>query len=106
MAQSSVPIRRENNYDHDFPSKQPAYPSDHTPTKEVKRELSPVPTVQVCPINVIQGDSILVMLTYKEGTGAFWFIIIFLVHNSFWEGEGGMLHTNILIAGFFATGFS
>ena len=35
-----------------------------------KRELSQVPSppaVQVCPINVVQGDSILVKLKYKEG---------------------------------------
>ena len=79
MAQSSVPIRRENNYDNDFPSKRPAYPSDHTPTKGVKRELSPVPlppTVQVCPINVTQGDSILMKLKYKEGT---------FIYNSQWK---------------------
>ena len=39
--------------------------------KEIKRELSLAPsppTVQVCPINVVQGDSILVKLKYKEGT--------------------------------------
>ena len=38
--------------------------------KEIKRELSPapsLPTVQVCPINIVQGDSILVKLKYKEG---------------------------------------
>lgn len=38
--------------------------------KEIKRELSPaplLPTVQVCPINVVQGDSILVKLKYNEG---------------------------------------
>ena len=29
---------------------------------------SQVPAVQVCPINVVQGDSILVKLKYKEGT--------------------------------------
>ena len=79
MAQSSVAIERENNYDPDLPSKRPTDPTDHTQTKEIKRELSPVPlppTVQVCPINVMQGDSILVKLKYKEGT---------FIYNSQWK---------------------
>ena len=94
MAQSSVAIKRENNYDPNLPSKRSTYtdPTDHTPTKEVKREWSPVrspPTILVCPINVVQGDSILVKLTYKEGPGAFWFIydlqiLNLLVSNSLW----------------------
>ena len=38
--------------------------------KEVKKESSPAPlspAIQVCPVNVYQGDSILVKLKYKEG---------------------------------------
>ena len=38
--------------------------------KEAKREMShglSLPAIQVCPINVVQGDSILVKLKYKEG---------------------------------------
>ena len=38
--------------------------------KEIKKESSPVPSspaIQVCPVNVHQGDSILVKLKYKEG---------------------------------------
>ena len=32
-----------------------------------KRGTSHAPAIQVCPINVVQGDSILVKLKYKEG---------------------------------------
>ena len=71
MAQSSIAIKRENK-DREYYDqvKQPTDPTD----QEVKGEESPVPslpTVHVCPINVIQGDSILVKLKYK---GVFWFI--------------------------------
>jgi hypothetical protein len=75
MAQGSVAIKREKPdgayYDQELPSKRSTDPTDHIPSKEIKRELSPVtppPKVQVCPINVTQGDSILVKLKYKEGT--------------------------------------
>ena len=53
-----------------YSSQQLVHSSSRVLHKEVKRELSPglsPPTVQVCPINVVQGDSILVKLKYKEG---------------------------------------
>ena len=47
------------------------HPQHQALHREVKRELNPVtpslPAVQVCPINVCQGDAILVKLKYKEG---------------------------------------
>ena len=66
MAQSShmAIIKRENK--DDLSSKRPTGPTNHTPSKEIKRESSTPPTaVQVCPINVAQGDSTLVRLKYK-----------------------------------------
>ena len=64
MACSSVTIKQEHTgvtYVH---------PSSQVLPKEVKRERSHAPSqpaIQVCPINVVQGDSILVKLKYKEG---------------------------------------
>ena len=62
-------IKKEHT-DGTYSSQQFVHSSSRVLHKEVKRELSPglsPPTVQVCPINVVQGDSILVKLKYKEG---------------------------------------
>ena len=62
-------IKREHT-DRSYSSQQFVHPSSQVLHKELKRELSPAPsppTIQVCPINVVQGDSILVKLKYKEG---------------------------------------
>jgi hypothetical protein len=58
MAAAGVTIKQEHRTDEVYyvdPFQQPAHLS------------SQVPAVQVCPINVVQGDSILVKLKYKEG---------------------------------------
>ena len=62
-------VKKEHT-DGTYSSQQFVHSSNQALHKEVKRELSPAlspPTVQVCPINVVQGDSILVKLKYKEG---------------------------------------
>ena len=72
MAQYSavdVTIKQEHTHGT-YSFQQFVYPRSRVLPKEIKRELSPAPlpsAVQVCPINVVQGDSILVKLKYKEG---------------------------------------
>ena len=53
--------------DHDSSFQQFVDPTNQTPSKEIKRELPSPLAVQVCPINVEQGDSILVKLKYNDG---------------------------------------
>ena len=53
--------------DHDSLFQQFVDPTNQTPPREIKRELPSPPAVQVCPINVVQGDSILVKLKYNDG---------------------------------------
>ena len=61
---------KQEHTDRSYTSQQLVHPSSRVLQKDIKRELSPAPsppTIQVCPINVVQGDSILVKLKYKEG---------------------------------------
>ena len=58
---------KQEHKDRRHSSQQFVHPSSQVLHKEVKRELSSAPNIQVCPINVVQGDSILVKLKYKEG---------------------------------------
>jgi hypothetical protein len=63
MAAAGVTIKQERKHTDEVyyvdPFQQPA--------AHLSSQLQ-VPAVQVCPINVNQGDSILVKLKYKEGT--------------------------------------
>ena len=60
-------IKREHTDGAAYSSQQFCHLNNQGLHEEVKRELSPAPslTVQVCPINVVQGDSILVKLKDK-----------------------------------------
>lgn len=68
---SSTAIKQEHT-DHDgtYFQREFVHPRNQVLPKEIKRETghSPSPpAIQVCPINVVQGDSILVKLKYKDG---------------------------------------
>lgn len=65
----AISIKKEH-IDGTYSYQQFVHSSSQALQGEIKRELSPAsppPIVQVCPINVGQGDSILVKLKYKEG---------------------------------------